>query len=129
MKASELEGDELNKWVARAQGWNNDFNGSGLRGIFKKSDWWYQCHDSKRVAIVKSYSPTTNKAQAFELLELMAKAGESVIINQREGDLASCSVLLGGQWNWFDGKAKTLQGAISKIFVASVYGEEVSDDS
>jgi len=56
VKVSELEGADLDRWAALAQGWE-----------LYKVRWWVS-KDDEWLFHVENYTPSTDKAQAMELL-------------------------------------------------------------
>ncbi len=115
MKVSELEGAELDYWVAKAQEW--DLVDNQTVGYFiwntPDNDWIDQ----------EIYTPTTNWAQCGALLE---EFSVDVYIHEDEGDM-----------EWWGAQAQSKLAvyscpdpriAICRAVVASVFGEEVSDD-
>ena len=121
MKVSELIGPQLDKWVAKAQGWNGPFSTE----INRKPKQYYWARDGGLFDSRDrqfNYTPSTNGGQCFELMELDSfrwvekfRGKDNAMFNQ----LDKLIVLTTGP---------TLNIAICRAFVASVYGEEVEDD-
>lgn len=69
IKVSALTNEQLDEWVARAQGWELHVDDEPYP--FDVPDSWIMSNDKK--VFVKDYSPTSDtqagKAQAFELME------------------------------------------------------------
>jgi hypothetical protein len=122
MKVSELEGKDLDYWVAKAQGWGkvvmpNKYESYWEGGINPRV--WY-------------YTPSTNGGQCFELLTI------ADLSPMREMWFSSVSNKIvwtsGYEVEYLQGSLKaitsgpTLNIAICRAFVASVYGDEVSDE-
>ena len=110
MKVSELTGKDLDTWVAKAQGWRLDGT----------SNYHWSIGDGEHIARV-SYTPSTNSGQCFELMKLDSfrwveklRGEYNAMFNQLDKDVVVTS-------------GPTLNIAICRAFVASVYGEEVSD--
>jgi len=110
MKVSELEGKDLDYWVAKAQEWT------------KHCDWWIDTSDIKKESLekypVSKYTPSTNGGQCFELMQLDSfrwveklRGEYNAMFNQLDKDVVVTS-------------GPTLNIAICRAFVASVYGEE-----
>ena len=114
MKVSELTGEQLSYWVAKAQGWSLDT---------EHGDWLYY---GSAIIGREFYRPHQDSAQAFELIE---KFGIEVkpIQSRMDGSwYAHCKYYDNYRNNSRVGS--TPQEAICRAVVASVYGEEVSDD-
>ncbi len=105
MKISELKGTELDYWVAKAQGWKLDCCGRWMHGDQYRIEKAY-------------YTPTTNDAQAFKLIDLY----EVELYLRADGREA---YITGPNKIWFGRDART---AVCRAVVASEFGEEVSDD-
>ena len=115
MKTSELTGKDLDHWVAKAKGWT--YCASTLTS--NKPSW--TGIDDYYIWRVEDYTPSTNSGQCFELMQLDSfrwvekfRGKYNAMFNQ----LDKLIVLTSGP---------TLNIAICRAFVASVYGEEVSD--
>ncbi len=118
MKTSELEGTELDYWVAKAQGWELiDFLGDGEM-------YWNDPH-STYIKRKCGYHPTTNWAQCGELLEKfemhLFRPSRWSPKNDIWGAMTNVHVDAVGEGH----DQKT---AICRAVVASKFGEEVSDD-
>ena len=107
MKVSELTGKDLDYFVAKAQGWRLDGT-SNYHWVFDDGD-----HISK-----VSYTPSTNGGQCVELMKLDSfrwvekfRGKYNAMFNQLDKNV----VLTSGP---------TLNIAICRAFVASVYGDE-----
>ena len=117
MKVSELTGKDLDTWVAKAQGWEEQYIGYNDDGV---AVWVSQQPVYKE--FVEDYTPSTNSGQCFDLMKLdsfrwvESLRGEySAMFNQLDKTVVvTCG--------------PTLNIAICRAFVASVYGDEVSDE-
>ena len=108
MKTSELKGKQLDHWVAKAQGWG----------------------DKEPMALkIQYYTPSTNGGQCFELQSSNLISAAPV----HYGDMHYHPELKEGYWRATIEDSEILQYgptlniAICRAFVASVYGEEVED--
>jgi len=115
MKVSELTGKDLDNWVAKAQGWEQSIPEGYCHN-------YWQDAEGAPLYTVRLYTPSTNVGQCFELMKLGSFRWVSIsgveytaMFNQ----LDKLIVLTTGP---------TLNIAICRAFVASVYGEEVSDE-
>jgi len=125
MKISGLTGKDLDRWVAKAQGWiycESDM-------VSNKPSW--KGVDDYYVMRVEEYTPSTSGGQCFELIAYLDTVyrlsdNDEVI---RDADIYGAEVYGDGldvdDLHYF---GPTLNIAICRTFVASVYGEEVSDD-
>jgi hypothetical protein len=111
MKTSELEGKDLDYWVAKAQGWEQS-----IPEIFCNQCW--QDAEGAPLYTVRLYTPSTNGGQCFELMKLDSfrwveklRGEYNAMFNQLDKDVVVTS-------------GPTLNIAICRAFVASVYGEE-----
>jgi len=114
MKTSELTSKDLDYWVAKSQGWELAPHQFLLEQVWKGK---YGTMETE-----KNYYPSVNGGQCFELMKLdsfrwvhSTKEGAVAMFNQLDKLLVST-------------KGETLNIAICRAFVASVYGEEVSDE-
>ncbi len=116
MKVSELKGSELDTYVARARGWQL------INDNPQAFDYWLRSErtDIDGFIYAKNYSPTTNNAQAFKLIEEFKIS----IRTCPEGWLAEIGAYSS---NYVEGRGKILNTAICRAVVASKFGEEVSD--
>jgi len=113
MKTSELTGKDLDTWVAKARGWTM------LNGYVTYS--------------IDKYTPSTNGGQCFELLatenltplEYWCEEDNSAT-ESPSNFMYVVEYLTCGVWKIVEGS--TLNIAICRAFVASVYGEEVPDE-
>ena len=123
MKTSELTGKDLDYFVAKAQGWNE--SDDTIKHWVRK--------DGFRVVRVKAYTPSTNGGQCFELLttenltplEYWCEEDNSAT-ESPSNFMYVVEYLTCGVWKIVEGS--TLNIAICRAFVASVYGEEVPDE-
>ena len=123
MKVSELIGEQLSYWVAKAQGWKTQ-QGGYMAGLNWVNEPPY-CVDENGDFKSAKYRPDQDSAQAFELIE---KFGIEVkpIQSRMDGSwYAHCKYYDNYRNNSRVGS--TPQEAICRAVVASVYGEEVSD--
>lgn len=129
MKTSELTGTQLDRWVAKARGlaYANDSVEHGTVWHFNPDTAPFG-----EFMNVKDYTPSTNGAQCFELLTIAELNPEREVWWNTEGNEISWT---GGYEVHYLHYAMagitsgpTLNIAICRAFVASVYGEEVSDE-
>ena len=109
MKTSELTGDKLDYWVAKAQGWNLD------------TEYDDRCNQYTALTGRRFYTPSTNWQQCGELIEKF----EADLGPFHSQQWIAC-VWSGSEEFSMDGI--TPQEAICRAVVASVYGEEVPND-
>ena len=112
-KITALTDEQINYWVAKAQGWD-EIEQHG----FSNEDVWL--HGSDYVMNVSDYTPTTNSAQAWDLMikyELLVgkmhneeRYGAKSLTTQNINDISF---------------ADTPQKAVCLAVIASVYGEEI----
>lgn len=114
MKVSELTGDKLDYWVAKAQGWDKSFNKLGLYAV-----WVTEYGDEP----IHHYKPTTNWQQCGELIEKF-----NLNLLRLDDGWKSGYVYSYADKDVMFAKGSTPQEAICRAVVASIYGEEVSDD-
>lgn len=120
MKVSELTGKDLDNWVAKAQGWGGPFD----KPATIKAEQFYWTRDGGLFDSEDrqfNYTPSTNGGQCFELMKIDSfrwveklRGEYNAMFNQLDKDVVVTS-------------GPTLNIAICRAFVASVYGEEVSD--
>lgn len=117
MKTSELTGDKLDYWVAKAQGWVHRVTTEHMakRGFDEPFYWRIP---SK--GFCSQYHPSANWQQCGELIE---KFDIELVYHPRSSGFRSRSGISGP---FFHGS--TPQEAICRAVVASVYGEEVNDE-
>ena len=111
MKTSELTGKDLDYWVAKAQGWRLDCT----------SNYHWVIGNGEHISRV-SYTPSTNGGQCHELMQLPSFEWAQYY---------SAGCLDASYYLAYFGirvEGPTLNIAICRAFVASVYGEEVSDE-
>ena len=116
MKINELTGEQLSYWVAKAQGWRPS---NKPQGITTNVMFWVDTN-SQEVAIVNNYRPDQDKTQAFELIEKF-----KLTVEPSNMDAWWAYYLKGDELEAQRGS--TLEVAICRAVVASVYGEEVKD--
>jgi hypothetical protein len=109
MKTSELIGKDLDYWVAKAQGWE-----------WNKQDFCFMAPvlvgDDIDFTAIPNYSPSTNPAQAMELVK---KYRMMVRRDSQNRWLAKIPRQTYGEYDI------DLEVAICRAVVASVYGDEV----
>lgn len=116
MKVSELEGQELDYWVGRAQGWNTFVPAASSFTYWFESDGQYRWQ-------LTAYTPSTNWAQAGELVEKYALTD----IGFAYQDYDDTKVYVCAHGNRIRNRqyGPTPCIAICRAVVASVYGDEV----
>jgi len=112
IKVSELKGEKLAEWVARAQGWSFDdyrseYSFDGMDGFGRAVD---------RFIPYKDYRPDINGGQAMELAKKF-----TLIINFEMGIVREPNS--GIQYT----DIINIESAICRAVVASEYGEYVED--
>ena len=115
MKLTELTDEELDRYCALAQGWKEVAVAPNLL-------FWVEgdIDDPNMVILQENYHPTSNKAQAFKLME---KFEMHVDVT----DKMTTAVIWEGRVRT-EQYAGTPQRAICLAVVASKYGEEVDDE-
>lgn len=111
MKASEMTNEQLDHYAALAQGWELD----------RCNRYWVTMTDHS--IKVSQYSPTTNGAQCFELIEKFdINVGR---FSDREGEEWYAFVDCAG--NVLEMNAPNPKVAVCRAVIVSVFGEEVSE--
>lgn len=122
MKTSELTGKQLDHWVAKAQGWELKtltFNHPCGETI---EDFWV---GDDLCILAKSYTPSTNGGQCFELMQLPSfKWSQPCDARVATGD-TFVAKFEGCKFPFNYGPTPLV--ATCRAFVASVYGEEVHE--
>jgi hypothetical protein len=125
MKVSELEGTQLDYWVARAEGWT-DFQGDGTN----KGAFWYK--DAEKAPFCDcwckdSWTPSEDWSQGGPIIE---REQIELLHISAEGHPDVWGVpkwLYGGDSVEFKAKGPTPLIAAMRAYVASIYGDEVPD--
>lgn len=120
MKVSELEGSQLNEWVARARGWLKDAD----------TGCWYDPENNHYKNCGHSgskYKPTSNPAQWADLIEgfdvWLSSDGDSA--SEAKTHYASICPHVDGAIQ----QGQTTAIAICRSVVASIYGDSVPGES
>lgn len=103
MKTCELIGDDLDYWTAKAQGWEQRFNVG-----------------ETQQELIDGYTPSTNGAQAMNLVEQNPMCIQKLIYSK------GYYALVHGEGN-IPMIGDTAKVAICRAKVASVFGEEVRE--
>ena len=111
MKTSELTGKDLDHWVAKAQGWEQSIPEGYCHN-------YWQDAEGAPLYTVRLYTPSVNGGQCFELMKLDSfrwveklRGEYNAMFNQLDKDVVVTT-------------GPTLNIAICRAFVASVYGDE-----
>ena len=116
MKTSELTGDKLDYWVAKAQRWTQVVNAAG-----NGNNW--ECNET---GFHTDYHPTTNWQQCGELIALPTFHWVQKL---REPRVATGDTYAAKFDNVFPAMyGSTPQEAICRAVCASVFGEEIPDE-
>ncbi len=118
MKTSELTGKDLDHWVAKARGWKLRFDEDEC-GFTLGSESWYS--NDQCICLKEKYSPTTNDAQAFEL---MVKFKIFPNYCNYRSQYSGCYYSHGSPRYIY---AADLRTALCRAVVASEFGDEVSE--
>ena len=133
MKTNELTGEQLSYWVAKAQGWSLDT---------EYDDWLYY---GSAIIGCEFYRPDQDPAQAFELIEkfglhinsmpidlvpnptrfIFYVTSQSREVITKEYGYGIPADKVGENVSF---TSKDLKTTICRAVVASVYGQEVSDE-
>lgn len=111
MKITDLSNEQINYWVAKAQGWKHS------------AGYWrydYETQKTGKEIVYKNYHPSTNWQQAGELVEKFKLELWCLGDNWKAGTVTLTDGVVA--------KADTPRKAICMAVIASVYGDEVNDE-
>lgn len=111
IKVSDIEGEQLAEWAARAQEWVYKETPDDLE--YLECGSWYT-KNGTFLHIKRNYRPDINSAQAMELAE---KFGLQVDFERK---------MAWRERTLFGYKGETVRIAITRAAIASVYGETVT---
>ena len=120
-KVSKLKGKQLDYWVAKAQEWEQSFNKNLFDGNKDRPMWVSKKETYK--GFVDIYTPSTDGGQCFDLLTSndFETYNYYCTISKKTRSYAH---VVGYK---LTGEGDTLNIAICRAYVASVFGDEVSE--
>ena len=117
MKISDMTNEQLDYWVAKAQGWDFVRKQRTEYG-FVYQVWW---NSPNSFIKAKDYHPSTNWQQAGELVEKFNVMIAPSWVTEKNGWHGACS------YEQEPVSADTPTKAICIAVIASVFGEEIND--